>query len=251
MKTALVTGASSGIGAQIAERLSKDGYHLILMARREDRLQQTKNKLSGEAHILCCDINDTQAVDSALESLPAEFQNIDVLVNNAGLALGLNSADKVDWLDWQTMIQTNCMGLAYMTQKILPQMTARNTGHIINLGSTAGHYNYFGGNVYGATKAFVDHLSMSLRSDLLGTNIRVSNIIPGLLGETEFSQIRFHGDSLEADKVYDGYDALVPEDIAETVAWVLAQPARVNVNRIEIMPTCQAPAGLAVVRNQD
>lgn len=245
-KTALVTGASAGIGRATSIALSAAGYQLILLARREDKLIALQDELVTASYIIACDINNQACLDKSLAELPHAFSSIDVLINNAGLALGMSIANESDWLNWQTMIQTNCVSLAYMTHKILPNMVKRNIGHIVNLGSTAGNYAYKGGNVYGATKAFVDQFSINLRSDLLGTNVRVTNLVPGLLGDTEFSLVRFDGDEAAADSVYEGCQALCPEDVAESIRWVVSQPAHVNINRLEIMPTCQAPAGLAV-----
>ena len=245
-KTALITGASSGIGLATAHKLSSEGYQLILIARRHNKLRDLADNLAVDCHVIACDVNDHEQLSNELSALPEQFSNIDLLLNNAGLALGLSSADKTQWDDWQTMIQTNCMSLAFITRQILPNMVKRNRGHIICIGSTAGNYAYKGGNVYGATKAFVGQFSANLRTDLLGTGVRVTNLIPGLIGETEFSNVRFHGDDTAADAVYANCDALKPGDIAETISWVAGQPAHVNINHIEIMPTCQAPAGLAV-----
>lgn len=249
-KTALITGASSGIGRATAKSLAEEGYQLILLARRAVKLEELAEELPVLCHLIACDINDKAAVDAALDALPEQFQSIDVLVNNAGLALGIEPTEDTLWEDWQTMIETNCIALAYLSRKVLPQMKARNSGYIINMGSTAGSYHYRGGNVYGATKAFVDHFSMNLRTDLFGTQVRVCNIQPGLLGDTEFSLVRFHGDEKAAKDFYQGSEPLNPEDVAEAVRWVLAQPPHVNINRLEIMPTCQAPAGLAVSRSE-
>jgi 3-hydroxy acid dehydrogenase/malonic semialdehyde reductase len=245
-KTALITGASAGLGRATAIGLAELGYQLVLFARREEKLIELKQQLHVPTHIVVCDVTDQAAVSDALESLPIEFQNIDVLINNAGLALGLETSDKTDWSDWQTMIDTNVTALAYLTRLLLPRMVARNSGTIINLGSTAGHYAYKGSNMYGATKAFVDHFTISLRADLLGTKIRVTNLIPGLIGETEFSNIRFHGDQSAFEGLYENCQALSPQDIAESIRWIVSLPEHVNINRLEIMPTCQAPAGLAL-----
>ncbi|MBX2849882.1 MAG: SDR family NAD(P)-dependent oxidoreductase [Acidiferrobacterales bacterium] len=246
-KIALITGASAGIGRATAYSLANLRYDLILLSRREDKLLQIAAELAGvNTYIIACDINDYSELTKQLANLPAAFQDIDVLVNNAGLALGLEPANETEWRDWQTMIETNCLSLAFITRQILPTMVERNRGHIINIGSTAGSYQYKGGNVYGASKAFVDQFSMNLLTDLLGTKVRATLLAPGLLGDTEFSLVRFHGDQEKADKVYAGHQPLKPEDIAETIRWVLSQPEHVNINRIEIMPTCQAPAGLAV-----
>lgn len=242
---ALITGASTGIGKSIAERLAQQGTKLILLARREALLNELKAALSDqtECHIIACDINDHAAVTDALSQLPSQFQNIDVLVNNAGLALGLNPAHEADWLDWQTMINTNCTSLAFLTHQLLPKMVKNNRGHIINIGSIAGTYHYKGANVYGATKAFVEQFSINLRSDLLGTAIRVTNIEPGMLNESEFSLVRFKGNADRAEQVYADLEPLNPADIAESVDWIIKQPAHVNINRIEIMPVHQAPGG--------
>ena len=172
-----------------------------------------------------------------------------MLVNNAGLALGLEPADKTDFADWQQMVNTNILGLIHLTHEILPFMVANNDGYIINLSSTAGNYPYFGGNVYGATKAFVTQFSLNLRADLVGKNIRVSNIEPGLCGGTEFSNIRFHGDDAKAAQVYNSVQYVIPQDIANMVAWLIEQPKHVNINRIEVMPTAQTFAGLKVVKD--
>ena len=177
------------------------------------------------------------------------LNNLDVLVNNAGLALGLEPADKTDFADWQQMVNTNILGLIHLTHEILPSMVANHEGYIINLSSTAGSYPYFGGNVYGATKAFVTQFSLNLRADLVGKNIRVSNIEPGLCGGTEFSNIRFHGDDAKAAQVYDSVQYVTPQDIANMVAWLIEQPKHVNINRIEVMPTAQTFAGLKVVKD--
>ena len=188
-------------------------------------------------------------IDTALSQLPQEWQQIDALINNAGLALGLEPAHQVNFDDWLTMIQTNIIGLTYLTRQILPQMVERNHGHIINLGSIAGTYPYPGGNVYGATKAFVKQFSLNLRADLAGTAIRVSNIEPGLCGGTEFSNVRFKGDDEKAASVYKNTRPIQPEDIANTILWVYQQPPHVNINRVEIMPVVQSFSALNVVRS--
>ena len=248
--TALITGASAGLGKAIAHALSEAGYALVLLARRADKLKALSQSLSNTpCHIMAADIRDQQAIAAQLESLPSDFAEIDVLINNAGLALGLEPADKTDWEDWQTMIDTNCTALAYLTRQVLPGMRQRNSGTIINMGSAAGTYAYPGVNMYGATKAFVEQFSIALRSDLLGSNIRVCNVEPGLVAGTEFSDVRFSGDEARAAKVYQDCQPLLPEDVAETVRWILAQPTRVNINRIEMMPVCQAPAGLSVAKS--
>ncbi|MBL8034239.1 MAG: SDR family NAD(P)-dependent oxidoreductase [Leptospiraceae bacterium] len=249
-RTAFVTGASSGFGAAIARRLAERGMKLILLARRSERLQKLASELGVPAHTIACDIRDNAAVKSALQNLPAKFRDIDILVNNAGLALGLESADKTDWADWLQMIDTNCTALAYLTRLVVVGMVERRRGHIINMGSVAGHYAYPGGNVYGASKAFVEQFSRGLRADLAGHKIRVTHIAPGLAGGSEFSQVRFHGDEQKAQAVYENTQPLMPADIAECVDWVIHLPEHVNINSIELMPTCQAAGPLAVHRNK-
>ena len=249
-QTALITGASAGIGAAIARVLARQGTNLILLARRRDRLEALQRELRDQVrcHVVAVDMADLQQIEQAVQQLPEDFARVDVLVNCAGLALGLGTADEVDWQDWQTMINVNCTGLAFITRQLLPGMVQRNTGHIINIGSIAGTYPYRGGNVYGATKAFVEQLSLNLKADLLGTGVRVTNIEPGMVGDSEFSLVRFKGDEDKAAAVYAGIDALTPEDIAENVGWVLSQPAHVNINRMEIMPVGQAPSRTAYHR---
>jgi 3-hydroxy acid dehydrogenase/malonic semialdehyde reductase len=218
----------------------KDGYRVIATGRRLDRLDALKAEL-GEALLpFQLDVSDTKAVAALPGSLPEGWREVDILVNNAGLALGLSPAYQADLAEWDTMVATNVTGLIHVTHALLPAMVARNRGLVINLGSIAGDYPYPGGHVYGATKAFVLQFSLNLKSDLVGTNVRVSNIEPGLCGGTEFSQVRFHGDSDKAAKVYEGTQPLTSENIAETVAWIAGLPPHMNVNRIELMPTCQA-----------
>lgn len=247
-KVALVTGASAGFGAAIAKRLANEGYALILMARRADKLSELAAHLNAPSHLICCDLRDEAAVRAAIANIPAAFAQIDVLVNNAGLALGLEPAHKADWHDWQQMIDTNCTALALMTRLILPGMVERQKGHVITMGSIAGAYAYPGGNAYGATKAFVEQFARNLRADVLGSGVRVTNIEPGLVGGSEFSLVRFKGDAEKAASIYKGANALQPEDIAESVAWALAQPAHVNINSIELMPVSQAHGPLAIHR---
>ncbi len=198
------------------------------------------------AHAL--DVTDSAAVAALPGSLPEGWREIDVLVNNAGLALGLDPAQSARLSDWDTMVATNITGLIHMTRALLPGMVARDRGHVVNLGSVAGYYPYPGGHVYGASKAFVRHFTMNLKADLIGTGVRVTDIEPGLVGGSEFSAVRFGGDAARAAKMYEGVTPLSPEDIAEAVAWVVTQPAHVNINRVEMMPTCQAPQALAVKR---
>ncbi len=249
-KVAVVTGASSGIGRAIAESLAKQNVRLILMARRLDKLEQLKSDLQSltEIHIIACDITRHQEVSDELNKVPDTFSKIDVLINCAGLALGLDVAHKADWKDWETMVNVNCTALSYLTHLLLPGMVERNIGHIVNIGSTAGTYPYKGANVYGATKAFVEHFTINLKSDLLGTSVRVTSIEPGMVGDSEFSLVRFKGDEDKAKEVYEGLKPLCPEDVSESVLWVLTQPAHVNINRMEIMPVSQGPSLVAYSR---
>lgn len=246
---ALVTGASAGFGIAIVERLIADGYKVVGAARRFEKLQELAKRFGEDFYPLEMDVTDRSSVDRALASLPMSFQPISLLVNNAGLALGLDKAYEADFEDWLTMIETNVIGLAYVTRKLLPDMVERNHGLIINLGSTASTVPYPGANVYGSTKAFVKQFSLNLRADLAGTRIRVSNIEPGLCEGTEFSNVRFKGDDERAEKLYEGAHAIQPKDIAETVSWIASQPEHVNINRIEIMPTSQTFGAQPVYRD--
>ncbi len=244
-----VTGASVGFGAEIVRRFAHANHKVIALARRESKLKELQSECgSDKVAIIAQDICDTGAIKCALANLGAEFQKIDILVNNAGLALGLSSADKADLSDWERMIDVNILALVRLTHLILPQMVAQKSGHIINIGSIAGSYPYPGGNVYGATKAFVKQFSLNLRADLFDKGIRISNVEPGLCGGSEFSLVRFKGDEAKANAVYEGTEPLLPCDIAEAVFWIANQPKRVNVNRIEIMPTIQAPSALSVAK---
>jgi len=245
-----VTGATAGFGAAIARRFAREGHQIVATGRRRDRLEALADELGRDRILpLVFDIRDNEAVEAAFTTLPAAFAEIDVLVNNAGLALGLDPAYQAQLDDWDVMVDTNVKGLMYATRAALPGMVARNRGHIINLGSTAANYPYPGGNVYGATKAFVRQFSLNLRADLLGTRIRVTDVEPGLVGGTEFSTMRFHGDSARAEMLYAGADALTPEDIAEAVYWAATLPPRVNINTIEMMPVTQAFGPLPVHRD--
>lgn len=246
-ETVVVTGASSGFGEAIARRFAKHGARLILAARRKERLEKLAKELSVPVHIVELDVRNRDAVEKTFSSLPADFAKVTILINNAGLALGLEPAHKVNLDDWETMIDTNVKGLVTVTRTLLPGLVERKKGHIVNIGSVAGSYPYPGGNVYGGTKAFVKQFSLALRSDLLGANVRVTNIEPGM-ADTEFSVVRFKGDKGAADQVYQGVDALTADDIAETVFWSTALPAHVNINSIEVMPTQQAFAGFKVER---
>ncbi len=243
-----VTGASAGFGAAIARRFVQAGHRVVATARRLDRLQALADEL-GEALLpLELDVRDRAAVEAVPGALPPGFAEIDLLVNNAGLALGMEPAHQASLDDWQAMIDTNCTGLVQVTRALLPGMVERRRGHVINIGSTAGNWPYAGGNVYGASKAFVRQFSLNLRTDLHGTGVRVSNIEPGLCGGTEFSNVRFHGDDARAASVYANVQPLSAEDIAESVHWIATLPAHVNVNEIELMPVAQSFGGLVVQR---
>ncbi len=245
--TVFVTGASAGFGAAIARRLVRDGHRVIAAARRAERLDALAAELGRALLPFPLDVTDANAVEALPGSLPEGWREVDVLVNNAGLALGLAPAWEAKRSDWDTMVATNVTGLIHVTRALLPGMVERNRGHVVNLGSTAGIYPYPGGHIYGASKAFVTQFSLNLKADLVGTAVRVTDVEPGLVGGSEFSMVRF-GDPARAAAMYAGTTPLNPDDIAETVSWVLGLPAHVNINRIEMMPTCQAPAALAVKR---
>ena len=248
-KTVFVTGASAGFGASIARRFAADGDRVVVSARRSDRIDELAKEFGDTVLPVTFDVRDRSAVADAVAGLPAEFAEIDVLVNNAGLALGLGPAPEADLDQWDQMIDTNCKGLTYCTRAILPGMVARGRGHVINLGSIAGTYPYPGGNVYGATKAFVHQFSLNLRSDLHGTGVRVTSVEPGLSGGTEFSVVRFGGDQDKAGQVYQGVEPLGPDDVAEAVHWAATLPPHVNINVIEMMPVAQSFSALAVARD--
>ncbi len=244
-----VTGASAGFGKAIVKKFIENEHNVIGVARRIERLTMLKKEFGAHFHPIQLDICDRFAVQAAIQSLPAEFSDVEVLVNNAGLALGLEPAQEANFNDWQMMIDTNITGLVSVTHTILPGMVKRKNGHIINLGSIAGTYPYPGGNVYGATKAFVKQFSLNLRSDLAGTRVRVTDIEPGLCGGTEFSTVRFKGDQAKAASVYKNTQPLLPNDIAEIVFWIAMQPKHININRIELMPVSQSFSALAVTRD--
>ena len=247
--TVMITGASSGFGAAAAHRFAAEGAKLVLCGRRVDRLESVKNELNTPVHVLALDVRGRAAVTEAIAALPAEFGRIDVLVNSAGLALGLEPAQRADLDDWDDMIDTNVKGLVYCTRAVLPGMVERKRGHVINLGSVAGTYPYPGGNVYGGTKAFVHQFSLNLRAELLGSKVRVTCIEPGMC-ETEFSIVRFKGSVDKAAQVYRGMRPLSAADIAETIHWVATLPAHMNVNTIELMPVDQANSAFAVYREE-
>jgi len=247
-KTVLVTGVTGGFGSAIARRFAAMGCNLILQARNAEKLAALiRNLPPANTHALLFDMRDTEKMSGAIANLPPEFQSIDILVNNAGLALGLEPAQRADLSDWREMIDTNITALVTLTRLILPGMVERRRGHVINIGSVAGTYPYPGGNVYGATKAFVEQFSLNLRADLHGTNVRVTNIEPGL-AETNFSIARYKGDVEKAAAVYKGTTPLNGDDIAETVIWAATLPEHVNINAIELMPTCQSFSGFQIER---
>jgi len=238
--TVLITGATAGFGAAMVKRFHEAGSKVILTGRRQERLDEMAKSLGNErVHTVKLDVRDSAAVEKMVDDLPAEFAKVDVLVNNAGLALGLEPAQSAVWDDWDTMIDTNIKGLTYCARALLPGMCERDRGHIFNLGSVAGSYPYPGGNVYGATKAYVHQFSLNLRADLIGHNVRVTSIEPGL-AHTEFSEVRFKGDTEKAKKPYQGIQPLRAEDVAETIFWAATMPRHVNINRLEVMPVMQA-----------
>ncbi|WP_288726866.1 SDR family NAD(P)-dependent oxidoreductase [uncultured Psychrobacter sp.] len=244
----LITGASAGFGKALTERLVANGHRVIGCARRLDKLNALADTL-GEAFLpVVMDVSDTASIPQVLADLPDGFEQIDVLVNNAGLALGTEPAQKADLDDWMRMIDTNVKGLMALTHAVLPAMVARDSGYIINVGSIAGSWPYFGGNVYGATKAFVKQFSLNLRADLIGTQVRVTNLEPGNVAGTEFSNVRYHGDDKKAAQVYDGFKTMTGDDIGDILLWLIESPAHINVNRLEVMPVAQTYNGLTIAK---
>ena len=238
----LITGASSDIGAACAKVFAQAGAKLILAARRQERLDEMADELSKFAssiHLLPLDVRDRSSVESALSNLPDSWSSVDILINNAGLSRGLDKLQEGSFQDWEEMIDTNIKGLLYLTRLVVPGMVSRGRGHVVNLGSTAGHQTYPGGNVYCATKAAVRVISEGLKQDLLGTPVRVSSVDPGLV-ETEFSQVRFRGDIERAKKVYQGLTPLTPADVADVVFFCVTRPPHVNISEVLLMPTDQA-----------
>ena len=244
----LITGASAGFGKALAERLVANGHRVIGCARRLDKLNALADTL-GEAFLpVAMDVSDTAAIPQIIADLPADFSQIDVLVNNAGLALGTEPAQNANLDDWMRMTDTNIKGLMAVTHAVLPAMVARDSGYIINVGSIAGSWPYFGGNVYGATKAFVKQFSLNLRADLIGTQVRVTNLEPGNVAGTEFSNVRYHGDDDKAAKVYDGFKTMTGDDIGDILLWLIESPAHININRLEVMPVAQTYNGLTIAK---
>ena len=248
--TVFVTGATSGFGAAVARRFAKDGAKVIGTGRRSGRLEKLRLELGSSFLSLAFDVSQRNEVEKAVTELPDSFAEVDVLVNNAGLALGLEPAQKANLDDWETMVDANVKGVIYCTRSLLPGMVERNRGHIVTIGSTAAEWPYPGGNVYGATKAFVHQFALNLRADLLGTAVRVTDVQPGMAVGTEFSEVRFKGDEKRAKSVYEGTQALTPEDIADAIHWVATRPAHVNINTIQLMPVTQAFGHLAVARKK-
>ncbi len=246
--TILITGATSGFGLATAKLFAKDGWKVIGTGRRAERLVGLSADLGSSFHGMVFDITDEEAMVSAFKTLPREFQNIDVLVNNAGLALGTASAPDVPLKDWHTMVNTNITGLLNITHHLLPTLIERR-GIVINLSSVAAHWPYAGGNVYAATKAFLRQFSLGLRSDLHGKGVRITSIEPGMC-ETEFTVVRTGGNQDASDKLYKGVNPIVPDDIANTIHWVASQPKHININSIELMPVNQSFAGFQVHRDK-
>jgi len=252
--TALITGATAGFGEATARHFLAHGHQVIALGRRVERLEALKASLPVDQQekllILVADVCDSKTVDELAATLPSPFSRVTILVNNAGLALGLEPAHKASISDWDRMIDTNVKGLVHMTRAFLPAMVERKLGHVINVGSVAGSYAYPGSNVYGATKAFVRQFSLNLRADLIGTPIRVTCIEPGLSSGTEYSNVRFKGDDAKAEKVYEGVKALSAEDIAEAIYWSSTLPPHVNINVLELMPVQQSFAGTTLYRGE-
>jgi serine 3-dehydrogenase len=247
-RVAFISGGTSGFGAATARRLVADGWNVVVTGRRADRLQALVDELGADrVHAACFDVRDGDAMAAAIKALPAGFDGIDLLVNNAGLALGTQPAPKASLDDWRTMIDTNVTALVALTQALLPSLVERR-GLVVNVSSTAATYPYAGGNVYGGTKAFVRQFSLGLRSDLHGTGVRVTSLEPGM-AETEFSVVRTHGDQVAADALYQGWQPMTADDIAGTIAWLAQLPPHVNINRIEMMPTAQSFAGFQIAKD--
>ncbi|MBF4490352.1 MULTISPECIES: SDR family NAD(P)-dependent oxidoreductase [Psychrobacter] len=244
----LITGASAGFGKALAERLIANGHRVIGCARRLDKLNALAETLGESFLPVVMDVSDTASIPQIIADLPDGFKQIDVLVNNAGLALGTEPAQSSSLDDWMRMTDTNIKGLMALTHAVLPAMVARDSGYIINVGSIAGSWPYFGGNVYGATKAFVKQFSLNLRADLIGTQVRVTNLEPGNVAGTEFSNVRYHGDDDKAAKVYDGFKTMTGDDIGDILLWLIESPAHINVNRLEVMPVAQTYNGLTIAK---
>ena len=247
IKTAFITGATSGFGRATARRFVEAGWRVVAVGRRAERLRTLVDELGDKwVHPAAFDLRDAAATQAALEALPEGFRNIDLLVNNAGLALGTRPAQDASLDDWQVMIDTNVTALVTLTRALLPNLITRRGG-IVNISSTAATYPYAGGNVYGGSKAFVSQFSLGLRSDLHGTGVRVTTLEPGM-AETEFTLVRTHGDQAASDALYRGAQPLTADDVADTIHWIATLPTHLNVNRLELMPVSQSFAGFQVHR---
>lgn len=249
MKTILISGATAGIGEATARLAAKQNHKVLLIGRRKEKLESLVHKIGKNSSYAQLDVSDKNAVDKFFANLPDGFKSIDVLVNNAGLALSASPAPKIDIDDWETMVSTNINGMMRMAHRSLEKMSFQNKGHIVNISSISSHLPYKGGNVYGATKAFVSQFSKNLRTDLLGKNIRVTDILPGAV-ETDFSNVRFKGDEQKAKSVYANYRPLKPEDVAEAILWAIDRPEHVNIDSLEIMPTDQTYGGSATTASK-
>lgn len=247
-RTVMVTGGTSGYGLATVRRFLEAGAKVIITSRRPEKVKALADELGPRALGIAFDVGDRAAVEAAVASLPEGWNQVDILVNNAGLALGLEPAWQARMEEWETMVQTNILGVLYCTRALLPGMVERGCGHVINIASIAANYPYPGSNVYGASKAFVKQFSLNLRADLIGHPVRVTDIEPGL-SKTNFSVVRFRGDEDKANAPYEGVEALTGDDIAESVFWAASLPAHVNINRIELMPVMQANGGFAVHRS--
>ncbi|MBX6425246.1 MAG: SDR family NAD(P)-dependent oxidoreductase [Variibacter sp.] len=246
--TVFVTGATSGIGAAVCRRFALAGGRVIATGRREDRLRALKDELGEACHVAPLDVRDRAAVERTVAGLPEPFRRVNVVVANAGHGLGGDVAQKADIADWEDMVATNINGVLYTVHALLPGMLERDEGHIVLVGSIAGDYAYPGSNVYGGTKAFVKQFALGLRGDLLGANVRVTNIEPGMT-ETDFMLVRYRGDAAQKAKVYEGIQPMRPEDVAETIFWSCTLPRHVNINRLQMMPVMQAFGPIAAKRN--
>lgn len=245
---ALVTGASVGIGAATVRALVRDGWRVIAAARRVDRLDALAAELGPAVRAVAVDVTDAAAVAALPLALPEGWREVDLLVNNAGLALGREPAHESELGDWETMVQVNIVGMLRCTRALLPAMVARGSGHVIHVGSVAGHFPYPGGHVYGATKAFVHQFTLSLKADLIGTGVRATVIEPGMVAGSEFSQVRFKGDQERATAIYADAQPLQPQDVAAAIAWVAGQPAHVDVTVLQLMPTDQGTGPIRMHR---
>jgi serine 3-dehydrogenase len=246
-KTAFITGATSGFGKAAVRRFARAGWRVVATGRRADRLQALVDEHGDSVHVAAFDIRDAVAMQAALDALPPAFREVDLLLNNAGLAQGTAPAQRASLDDWQTMIDTNITALVTLTRALLPTLIERR-GAIINVSSTAANYPYAGGNVYGGSKAFVSQFSLGLRADLHGTGVRVTTLEPGM-AETEFTLVRTHGDQAASDALYAGARPMTADDIADTIFWIATLPPHLNVNRLEMMPTSQSFAGFQIARN--